>query len=159
LGASEYLAVIHHQVAGKPPEIDWQLEKLVQSLCRHGIHQSWISSAHDCSEGGLAVALAEACISGSLGAEIRLGSRKSQRWDESLFGELGSQILVSIPPSQEPAWLDYLQSQGQGRFWEAIGQVTATGKLKIWGDDRVLLETAVSSLTQTWQSALEKRMS
>lgn len=159
LGASEYLAVIHEQVAGKPPEIDWRLEKLVQSLCRHGIHQGWISSAHDCSEGGLAVALAEACISGNLGAEIRLGSRKSQRWDESLFGELGSQILVSIPQSQEPAWLAYLQFQEQGRFWEAIGQVTATGKLKIWGDDGVLLETEISSLTKTWQSALEKRMS
>ena len=160
LGASEYLAVIHHQVAGKPPEIDWQLEQLVQSLCRYGIKQSWIASAHDCSEGGLAVALAESCISGNLGAEIYLGSRKSLRWDESLFGELGSQILVSIPLAQESVWLEYLQAQGddRGNFWEAIGQVTATGKLIIFGDEEVLIEEAIDTLTHTWQNSLDNRM-
>lgn len=159
LGASEYLAVLHQQVAGKPPEINWSLEKLVQSLCRHGIHQGWVKAAHDSSEGGLAVALAESCISGNLGAEIHLGSRKSQRWDESLFGELGSQILVAIAPDHEPAWLDYLaQFADQGKFWEALGQVTTTGKLTIFGDDQVLIEESIATLSQTWGSSIENHM-
>ena len=106
------------------------------------------------------MALAESCISGNLGAEIHLGSRQSLRWDESLFGELGSQILVSIPVAQESVWLEYLQAQGEdrGHFWEAIGQVTALGKLTIWGDDQVLIEEAINTLTDAWQNSLDKRM-
>ena len=76
-----------------------------------------------------------------------------------LFGELGSQILVAISPAQEPVWLEYLaQSENRGRFWEAIGTVTASGNLKIWGDDQVLVEEAIATLTETWQFALDRRM-
>jgi phosphoribosylformylglycinamidine synthase len=72
LGGSEYLATVHGLVAGQPPIVDFDLERRVQSVCRAGIRQGWIHSAHDCAEGGLAVALAECCISGGLGAEIQL---------------------------------------------------------------------------------------
>ncbi|MFN7908918.1 MAG: phosphoribosylformylglycinamidine synthase subunit PurL, partial [Microcystis sp.] len=72
IGASEYLAVIHGLVTGKPPVIDFELERKVQAACRRGIRASWVKSAHDCAEGGLATALAECCISGQLGAEIDL---------------------------------------------------------------------------------------
>lgn len=58
LGASEYLAVLHSTIAGKPPRVDFELEQKVQTACREGIRQGWIKSAHDCAEGGLAVALA-----------------------------------------------------------------------------------------------------
>jgi phosphoribosylformylglycinamidine synthase len=73
LGCSEYLAIIHGTVAGAPPFVDFELERSVQFACRDGIRQGWVRSAHDCAEGGLAIALAEACISGQLGAEINLG--------------------------------------------------------------------------------------
>src|SRR4028119_1542122 len=57
LGGSEYLAAIHGIVAGKPPRIDFELERKVQSVCRDGIRQGWVGSAHDCAEGGIAIAL------------------------------------------------------------------------------------------------------
>ncbi|MFM7476920.1 MAG: phosphoribosylformylglycinamidine synthase subunit PurL, partial [Microcystis aeruginosa] len=67
IGASEYLAVIHGLVTGKPPVIDFELERKVQAACRRGIRAGWVKSAHDCAEGGLATALAECSISGQLG--------------------------------------------------------------------------------------------
>ncbi|HBE16613.1 MAG TPA: phosphoribosylformylglycinamidine synthase subunit PurL, partial [Cyanobacteria bacterium UBA11367] len=70
LGGSEYLASIHGLVAGKPPVVNFDLESRVQAVCREGISQGWIKSAHDCAEGGIAVAVAESCISSGLGAEI-----------------------------------------------------------------------------------------
>ncbi|MDY7012480.1 MAG: phosphoribosylformylglycinamidine synthase subunit PurL, partial [Cyanobacteriota bacterium] len=99
LGGSEYLATIHGVVAGKPPVVDFELECSVQVACREGIARGWLSSAHDCAEGGLAVALAECCIGGGLGAEIDLPpTAKTLRWDEVLFGEAASRIVVSLKP-------------------------------------------------------------
>ncbi|MBI2083330.1 MAG: phosphoribosylformylglycinamidine synthase subunit PurL [Deltaproteobacteria bacterium] len=63
-GGSEYLKVIHGIVAGRPPRLNIPLEKRVQALVLTGIRKGWVRSAHDCSEGGLAVALAECCVSG-----------------------------------------------------------------------------------------------
>ena len=68
LGASEYLARIYDTVGGNPPIVDFDLEKNVQAACRHGIREGWINSAHDLAEGGLAIALAEACFGNRLGA-------------------------------------------------------------------------------------------
>ena len=64
LGCSEYLATIHGTVAGLPPKVNFDLERRVQAACREGIRQGWVLSAHDCAEGGVAIALSEACISG-----------------------------------------------------------------------------------------------
>jgi phosphoribosylformylglycinamidine (FGAM) synthase-like enzyme len=57
LGGSEYLAAIHGLVAGKPPLVDFGLERRVQAVTREGIRQGWVRSAHDCAEGGLALLL------------------------------------------------------------------------------------------------------
>jgi phosphoribosylformylglycinamidine synthase len=62
LGVSEYLAVIHEREVGPVPEIDLFREKALQGCCRELIGRGLVKSAHDCAEGGLAVALAECCI-------------------------------------------------------------------------------------------------
>ena len=74
LGGSEYLWVIHRRVAGRLAPLDLGLERAVQEACRAAIGARLLRSAHDCAEGGLAVALAEACVSGPrpVGAEIEL---------------------------------------------------------------------------------------
>ncbi|NQT29295.1 MAG: phosphoribosylformylglycinamidine synthase subunit PurL, partial [Candidatus Saganbacteria bacterium] len=76
LGGSEYLKVIHGKVAGDAPELDLEKEKAVQKVVYEAIQAGLINSAHDCSEGGLAVVLGECCISDKrnmIGAQISLG--------------------------------------------------------------------------------------
>ncbi len=93
LSGSEYLSEIHHKVAGKP-SIDIKKEVAVQKTCRELISSSIAKSAHDCSEGGLAITLAESAIAGELGFEGKFDL--SERWDVGLFGEGQSRIVVSI---------------------------------------------------------------
>ena len=158
LGGSEYLATIHGIVAGKPPVVDFDLEHRVQEACRQGIRQGWINSAHDCAEGGIAVALAECCISGQLGAKIQL-DRSAKRLDELLFGEAASRILVSVAPDRQQNWEQYLQEH-LANNWEKIGSVTdKQGNLQIvTTNEDILLDVTIINITDRWSYALERRM-
>jgi len=100
LGGSEYLAAVHGVERGRPARLDWAREKAVQAACREGIVARVFRSAHDCAEGGLAVALAECCVGGpegALGAEVSLPG--GLRPDAILFGEAPSRILLSLDPA------------------------------------------------------------
>ena len=159
LGASEYLATIHNTVAGKPTVVDFDLERNVQAACRHGIRQGWIQSAHDLAEGGLAVTLAESCIGNNLGAEINIPVSDSQRLDELLFGELASQIVVSVNPEMTEAWEAYLQSNITDR-WIKIGTVSKSqsGLNILTNDNLSLINVNIGVLAITWNQAIEKRL-
>lgn len=98
IGGSEYLKCIHGVVAGDAPALDLSMEKRVQKVCLEAIEQKLVSSAHDCSDGGLAVALAECCIvdqEGSIGCTADMGEHSDVRFDFQLFGEDQSRILIS----------------------------------------------------------------
>ena len=98
LGGSEYLKVLFDKNEGKPPVLDRKHEKQVQEFCRELIQKGLIQSAHDCSEGGLAIAVAESCFSSSeeiIGATLKLES--TIRGDALLFGESHSRIVISFP--------------------------------------------------------------
>ncbi len=97
LAGSEYLELAHGLVAGSPT-IDLALEAAVQAVTRQAIEGGLIKSAHDCSDGGLAVALAECCMAGGTGfrGDIRFGGR----WDAALFGETQSRVVVSVDPEK-----------------------------------------------------------
>ena len=159
IGASEYLAVIHNTIAGKPPEVDFALEKAVQAACRHGIRQKWIQSAHDLAEGGLAVALAESCIGNELGAEIEVAVSSKQRLDEILFGELGSRIIVSVTPDAVSDWETYLK-ENLSNNWSAIGIVTPKQtKLRIKTRENLsLIDVKIDKVKDNWQQAIQKRL-
>jgi phosphoribosylformylglycinamidine synthase len=159
LGGSEYLATVHATVAGKPPVVDFELEKSVQAACRYGIRQGWIQSAHDLAEGGLAVTLAEACIGNSLGAIINLPVSESQRLDEILFGEIASQIVVSVSPDIIDIWETYLQEH-LANCWSKIGVVSQPqSALKILTNDNLsLINVKINELTITWSQAIENRL-
>ena len=75
LAGSEYLERLHNVVAGRP-NIDLDLERRVQELCRRVIRDGIVASAHDCSDGGLAVALSESCIAGGVGFSGRPEDRR-----------------------------------------------------------------------------------
>ena len=94
LAGSEYLEIVHDKVVGRP-SIGLDLEVAVQRVCRKAVADGIVNSAHDCSDGGLAVALAESCIAGNIGFTASFAM--SGRWDAALFGETESRIVVSLP--------------------------------------------------------------
>ena len=154
LGGSEYLQVIHGLATGCPPELDLHLEKRVQDMCLQAIREGLVRSAHDCSEGGLAAALAECCILGELGAKVRLDQTMSAR--ELLYGESHSRIVVSTKQEN----LDRLQelADQHGVPWELLGHVE-NDVLEITGvlDDkaRTLINLSVQELKSTWREAIK----
>jgi phosphoribosylformylglycinamidine synthase len=103
LGASHYLKVIHGRKSGQTPRLNFERERAVQEALRELIRAGLVRSAHDCSEGGLAVAIAEACFNpdGSLGAELNLTPAGARRLDALLFNESQSRIIVSCTPENE----------------------------------------------------------
>src|SRR6185437_13342647 len=104
LGGGEYLARVHGRMAGAPPPLDLQLEWSVQEATRRAIRQRLICAAHDCSEGGLAVTLAESCISGGVGGRFDLNvllERSAGRRDQTLFGEAASRVVVQCEVGRE----------------------------------------------------------
>src|SRR6476469_1800559 len=161
LGGSEYLAAIHGIVAGKPPRIDFELERKVQSVCRDGIRQGWVGSAHDCAEGGIAIALAESCISAKMGAEIHLSYNSANvgRWNEILFGEMGNCIVVSVAPKNQEIWESYLQEH-LTKMWHKIGLVGgAESPLRVLSaDNQVLIEVAMGEMGDRFYNAIERRI-
>ncbi|MEG3967393.1 phosphoribosylformylglycinamidine synthase subunit PurL [Microcoleus sp. T2B6] len=161
LGGSEYLAAIHGIVAGKPPRIDFELERKVQSVCRDGIRQGWVCSAHDCAEGGIAIALAESCISAKMGAEIHLSfnSANVSRWDEILFGEMGNCIVVSVAPKNQEIWESYLEEH-LTKMWHKIGVVCcAESPLRVvTADNQALIEVAMGEMGDRFYNAIERRI-
>ncbi len=110
LGATHYLKVVHGLKAGRPPRLDFERELAGQNALRDLIRAGYIRSAHDCSEGGLAVALAESCFNpdGSLGATIDLGAAGAGRLDQILFNETQSRIVISTVPENADAILQLL---------------------------------------------------
>ncbi len=98
LGGSEYLEVVHRLKCGLPPALDLSLEKKIQYVCRKMIESGLLASSHDCSSGGIAVALSECCINSGLGAEIAF--KTDIRSDCCLFGESQSRIIVSANPEK-----------------------------------------------------------
>jgi phosphoribosylformylglycinamidine synthase len=98
VGGSEYLSTVHGRVAGEPPPISLELEKRVQATCLEAIRAGLLRSAHDCSDGGLAVTLAECCIGdrdNPIGASVDTDN-PGIRMDFALFGEDQSRIVVSV---------------------------------------------------------------
>ena len=161
LGGSEYLKTIHQTVAGQPPKIDIELELSVQAACREGIHRGWVRSAHDCAEGGLAVALAECSIAGEKGAIANL-TQGDRRIDEVLFAEGGARILVSVAPENQTDWEQYCsQHLSQYRVIGKVGGANSPFKVVLGQgqtDEQAVIALPVSELTSTWSNAIEQKL-
>ncbi|MBI2934714.1 MAG: phosphoribosylformylglycinamidine synthase subunit PurL [Chloroflexi bacterium] len=104
LAGSEYLD-LRFSVVGGRPSLDLELERRVQQCCLEGIKMGLVRSAHDCSEGGLAVSLAESCIHGGVGFDGR-GWKAAGPPAAALFGEAASRIVVSTGPGREKTLTD-----------------------------------------------------
>jgi phosphoribosylformylglycinamidine synthase len=152
IGGSEYLKVAQGMVKGPPPSIDLKLEKAVQRCCVRAIRRGLLQSAHDVSDGGLAVALAESCVGGPekpLGAVVRLD--RGMRPDALLFGESQSRIVVSVKKKNLRQLKDLAGKTGAPL--EVIGDVGGSS-LNIRG----LLSVPVKELRSIWYNGLKRRL-
>ncbi|MCJ7745709.1 MAG: AIR synthase-related protein [Actinobacteria bacterium] len=147
LGGSEYLKVIHGKIAGPPPSVDWDAEKgLIKCLIRAAA-SGLLSSAHDLSEGGLAVAVAESSIQGGTGAGVKLAGGLPLH--VLLFSESQSRALVSVQPAKLEA-LEKIAGE-LGIPLEVIGE-TGGDSLEVEGAFSIPLE----KLEDIYTNSLEK---
>jgi phosphoribosylformylglycinamidine synthase len=163
LGASELLSVMTGEASGAVPQLDLDAEKAVQEVCLKAIQEGLINSAHDCSDGGLAVALAECCFSSyhrdAIGARIDLSehAKLSGLKDATalLFAESPSRIIVSVKPEH----LDRVKeiAQQAGVACAAIGEVGGKN-LSVVCDGASLIETAIAPLDEAWRDALPSHL-
>lgn len=100
LGGSEYLWILHGEIAGPIPDVNAEAEKTSADAVRQAISEGIVDTAHDLSGGGLAVALAEMSFAGNMGASIQL--LPAARQDIALFGEVGGCILISVSENRMP---------------------------------------------------------
>ena len=155
LAGSSYQGVMHGLLTGRPPRVDLELEKEVQSLVRQAIDQGLLASAHDCSDGGLAVALAESSLAAGLGAEIRLPASEA-RVERRLFAEGGARIVVSVKAECLPQWQDLLASAAVPV--QELGEVVERPQLQIVADGAPLLDVPVTALASAFEDALPRRI-
>lgn len=149
LGGSEFQSVIHGLVEGRPPQLNLAVEKKLLDAVLEAIQGGLVRSAHDLSDGGLGVALAESCISGSLGAEVKLTSEL--RADVLLFSESQSRILLSAAPEQADALQQLIE--GKGVPVARIGQVGGVG-LNVSVNGALVLSRPVEQLKRTWEDVI-----
>lgn len=152
IGGSQYLQVIHGLKKGIPPMLDMGLEKRLQRTVLELAKKGLINSAHDCSEGGLAVALAESCISSGkklMGATVNLNSK--MREDALLFGESQSRIVIScdkksVGKIKSAAFKNNVPLQILGRV--------GGSRFKVLNAQRELIDAGLKKLLKIWRKRL-----
>jgi phosphoribosylformylglycinamidine synthase len=103
LGGSDYLKVEYDVIAGRPPALDLAREKAVNRLILSAAQSGYLRSAHDCADGGMLVALAEACLLGGIGVRCpSLQPEAPLRLDSAFFGESQSRYIVSVASRAMP---------------------------------------------------------
>jgi phosphoribosylformylglycinamidine synthase len=161
LGGSEYLKVVHAREQGSPPYLSLNTEKALHDYVLSLIRDGLLQSAHDCSEGGVSVALAESCVSGperTLGAVVRL-TRGRLRKDAVLFGESQSRVVISAKPVHRQAILDHASRFGVPA--EVIGAVSGERLIVSVGDDgstEPMIDQPVAMLHDRWGLSLERAL-
>jgi len=165
LGGTEYLKVVHYREQGSPPWLTLETEKALHDCLLHMIQQGWIQSAHDCSDGGLAVTIAECCFSPqvtegkALGATIHLKT-EGLRMDALLFGESPSRVVLSVLPDHADRILGLAKERdvpaadigevgGENLVMEVAGHSSTSG---------CQIHAAVTQLFDRWNTSLERKL-
>ncbi len=172
LGGTEYLNVVHHRELGAPPWLTLETEKAVQECVLRLAAERRVRSAHDCSDGGLAVAVAECCFGPSagegrpVGATIQIDAKKL-RLDAALFGESPSRVVLSVAPDHAARVLAVAEECGVPA--EDVGCVGGedlvirvrgrAGGLSGESDrEDAAVHVPVATLFETWSRSLERKL-
>ena len=156
LAGSSYQQLVQGDLAGRPPRVDLALEQAVQGLVRRAIADGLIASAHDSSDGGLAVALAESSIASGLGVTLELMASTS-RLERVLFAEGGARIVVSVKAEQAAAWQALLAEMPDVPATD-LGRVSEHAQLQIRCGDGPELKVPVPALQRAHTEALPRRL-
>ena len=149
IGASEAFYILTAEDAGEVPYIDLAAEKALQQCLITGAKQGLIQSAHDCSEGGLSVALVESAIQGNLGVEIAIEGTISEA--AILFGETQSRVVVTVTPEKLEKVIK-LAKELQVPVMQ-IGTV-AGSEFNVTYNNKKLIQSSVAELSKPWKESL-----
>ncbi len=154
LGGSSYFDVLKFN-GGAVPQVDFKKAKSSMDNLSSAISEGLVRSVHDCSEGGLAVALAEMCFSGDLGANVFLSDvpyrGKRKRDDLLLFSESNSRFIVEVERKDKKAFEQAMKKNTIG----LIGCVTDLKEFKVFGlNGKVCCQADLASLKEAWQKTL-----
>jgi phosphoribosylformylglycinamidine synthase len=155
LGGSQYLNVVHGLIRGVPPALDLSREAALQRLLVEAAAKGLIVSAHDCSEGGLAITVAESCFDSSLGVDVDLpgvGSETTGHRDvATLFGESASRVVVSVRPDRLDA---FLAMATHARVPTIQLGVVGGDRIRMSVDGRRVVDEPLAATEHVWATAL-----
>jgi phosphoribosylformylglycinamidine synthase subunit PurL len=147
LGGSEFAEVVLGSVAGRPPALDLERERRLHRLLIGAAGSDLLESAHDCAEGGVAIALAESAIAGGVGFAVMLPG--DQPGHVGLFSESASRVVVSVAPERATELEDAAVEAGVSFI--RLGE---TGGRGVVFDG--LLETTVAEIAAVYEDAIPK---
>ncbi len=148
LGGSQYLESIHDLVSGEIPELDLEKEQKIQEVCLSLIKAGLVKSAHDCSDGGLAVTLFESSVGNLKGADIRIDTKL--RAEELLFSESQSRIVISIARNDLERVEEIIAENVE---YQMIGEVKDE-RLKI----NNLIDIDIKEMKIKWEEAIPSKL-
>jgi phosphoribosylformylglycinamidine synthase subunit PurL len=151
LGSSEYAKEVLGQLWGFPPALELEREAALQKAVVEMIQAGLIDSAHDCSEGGIAVTLAESSLAAGVGAKIDMSGQELPL-EFVLFGEDASRVVISCDPANLPGIQQIAGKYGISA--ELIGETTSEN-LGIKIDGKVVVSSTISELRNAYENALE----
>jgi phosphoribosylformylglycinamidine synthase II len=153
MGASEYFALLGF-LGNQVPKVDARKAKLLYEALGRAMEKGLVASCHDCSDGGLGVALAETAFAGALGMEVDLRKVTSSglnRNDVLLFSESQSRFVVTVRPENQAAFEDSLK----GNRLAEVGKITEGRTFKVIGlSEKVVVQADIFDLKEAWQRPL-----
>jgi len=153
--SSEYSKRIGGIVAGEPPAIELNAEKWVIDCMVALAAEGALHSAHDVSDGGVAVTLAESCFAANgLGVCVALPEDAAAEY--ALFGERGARVVVSLSPEKLAAVRSTARQYGVGAH--EIGKVTGDNALRIQYEGQTVISAQIPLLKDVWANALERTL-
>jgi phosphoribosylformylglycinamidine (FGAM) synthase-like enzyme len=154
MGGSEYYA-LRGFIGNEAPKVNARRAKALYEALGTAIREGLVASCHDCSDGGLAVALAETAFAGNLGMKVDLRQVLSpglKRNDSLLFSESPSRFVVTVHPEN----VSDFEHRLQGNHFSPIGLLNETEELIVIGNQgRVVVQAKISELKEVWQRPLQ----
>ncbi len=149
MGGSEYLA-LKGQLGATVPKVYPQNARPLYTALSHAIARGWVASCHDCSDGGLGVALAESAFAGGYGMDLDIRGIPVENAVIALFSESQSRFVVTVHPENASAFENMLD----GRPVTRLGKVIAQEEFRLAGHDGAAIRVSLAELKEAWQRPL-----